>query len=53
MLLHAFSSRRHATMMTEGTQLKVHLYMLARVAIGVSINQSGLGTGLGLLVDDM
>ena len=32
-------SRSHATMMTEGTQLKAHLYMLARVAIGVSINQ--------------
>ena len=28
-------SRSHATMMTEGTQLKAHLYMLARVAIGV------------------
>ena len=36
--IFAVLSRRHATMMTEGTQLKVHLYMLARVAIGVSIS---------------
>ena len=26
-------------MMTEGTQLKAHLYMLARVAIGVSVSE--------------
>ena len=36
--IFATMSRRHAKMMTEGTRLKAHLYMLARVAIGVPIS---------------